>query len=112
MLDGFPRFLSYLAVMAAVTYLIRLLPLLFIRHKIKNRFIRSLLYYIPYSVLSAMTFPAIFYSTGYISSAIIGTAAAFALAFSRRGLLCVAAGAVLSVFITELIIPYVPFLAF
>ena len=56
--------LAYIAVMAGVTYLIRMLPLTVFQKKIKNRFIRSFLYYIPYAVLGAMTFPAILYSTG------------------------------------------------
>ncbi|MDY6367389.1 MAG: AzlD domain-containing protein, partial [Clostridia bacterium] len=50
--------------MAAVTYLIRFFPLVIFRKKITSRFLRSLLYYVPYAVLSAMTFPFIFYSTG------------------------------------------------
>ena len=54
----------YIAVMALVTYLIRMLPLVIFRKKIENRFIRSFLYYIPYAVLAAMTFPAVFSSTG------------------------------------------------
>ena len=57
-------FLPYLLVMAGVTYLIRDLPLVLVRKKIKNRFLQSFLYYIPYTVLSAMTFPAILYATG------------------------------------------------
>ena len=48
----------YIAVMALVTYLIRMLPLVIFHKKIENRFIRSFLYYIPYAVLAAMTFPA------------------------------------------------------
>ena len=52
-------FFLYLLVMAGVTYLIRMLPLVLCRKKIENRFIRSFLYYIPYAVLSAMTIPAI-----------------------------------------------------
>ena len=61
----------------------------------------SFLYYIPYAVLTAMTFPAIFYSTGYVISAAIGTATAIVLAYFNRGLLTVAIGAVGAVFITE-----------
>ena len=48
----------YILVMAAVTYLIRMLPLTLIRRKITNRTLRSFLYYVPYATLSAMTFPA------------------------------------------------------
>lgn len=99
----FLRFLSYLIVMAGVTYLIRLLPLLFIRRKIKNRFVCSFLYYVPYSVLSVMTFPAVFYSTGSLISAILGTVSAIFLAYKRKSLITVAAGACLAVLVCELI---------
>ena len=99
-------FLKYLVIMAGVTYLIRMLPLVFFRKKIKSRFLRSFLYYIPYAVLTVMTFPAVFYSTGYLASAIAGTAVALLLVFFRRSLIVVAAGASLSVLIAELIIPH------
>ena len=57
-------FLKYLLVMAGVTYLIRMLPLAAIRSKVKSPFVRSFLYYVPYAVLGAMTFPAVFSATG------------------------------------------------
>lgn len=50
----------YLLIMFAVTYLVRVLPLVVFRKKITNRFVRSFLAYIPYAVLAAMTFPAVF----------------------------------------------------
>ena len=53
----------YIAVMAIVTYLIRMLPLTLIKKEIKNPFIRSFLYYVPYVTLSVMTFPAIIRAT-------------------------------------------------
>ncbi len=99
-------FFLYLLVMAGVTYLVRMLPLVFFRKKIRSRFIKSFLYYIPYTVLSVMTFPAIFYSTGSVWSAAIGTAVAIVLAFFGRGLLTVAAGSAVSVLIIELIMKY------
>ena len=45
------------------SYLIRVLPLTLIRKPIKNRFIRSFLYYVPYVTLAVMTFPAIIDAT-------------------------------------------------
>lgn len=99
------RFLIYLAVMATVTYLLRLLPMLIFRHRIKNRFIRSFLYYIPYSVLTVMAIPAIFHATTYLASGIIAAVVAVALAYFKRSLIVVAAGSALSVVIAELIIP-------
>ena len=100
------KFFLYLLVMAGVTYLVRMLPLVFFRKKIESRFVRSFLYYIPYTVLSVMTFPAIFYSTGSFWSALAGTLVGILLAFLGRGLLTVAAGSALSVLIAEIIIKY------
>ena len=73
------RLALYIIVMAGVTYLIRMIPFVFCRNKIKSRFFRSFLYYVPYAVLSAMTIPAIFYSTGSYITAAAGTAAATVL---------------------------------
>ena len=89
----------YIAVMAGVTYLIRMIPFAFFGRKIKSRFFRSFLYYIPYAVLSAMTLPAIFYSTGNIYTAIAGTAVAVALAFFEMPLIVVAIAAAGAAFI-------------
>lgn len=73
----------YILTMAVVTYLIRMLPMTLVRKKINSRFIKSVLYYIPYAVLSAMTFPAVFYSTGNVMSAVCGTVTAVILAFLK-----------------------------
>ena len=80
----------YIAVMAVVTYLIRMIPFTFFGKKIKSRFFRSFLHYIPYAVLRALTIPAIFYSTGSIYTAIAGTVAAVILAFLEMPLIVVA----------------------
>ncbi|MDD3336446.1 MAG: AzlD domain-containing protein [Eubacteriales bacterium] len=84
-------FWKYLLVMAGVTYLIRMLPLAAIRGRVRSRFLQSFLYYVPYAVLGAMTFPAVFGSTGNLWSAVAGTAAALALGWFGKGLLTVAA---------------------
>lgn len=94
----------YIAVMALVTYLIRMLPLVIFRKKIENRFIRSFLYYIPYAVLAAMTFPAGFSSTGSVWSAVAGLIVALLLAFFEKGLLTVALSSCVAVFIIEFLI--------
>ncbi len=94
----------YIFVMAAVTYLIRLLPLTIIRKKIQNRFICSFLYYVPYATLSAMTFPAILYSTSSPYSAIIGFLTALLLAYKGKSLITVACAACVAVFISELVL--------
>jgi len=94
-------FFLYLAVMAGVTYLIRMLPLVLCKEKIKSRFVKSFLYYVPYAVLSAMTIPAIFYSTSYFLSAVLGLCAAVVLSLFEKKLLTVAIGACSTVFIVE-----------
>lgn len=83
----------YIAVMAVVTYLIRMLPFTLFRKKINSRFIRSFLYYIPYAVLAAMTIPAIFYSTGNVLTSVIGAAVAVILAYFKLPLIVVALAA-------------------
>ena len=107
MFDFVPNFLLYLVVMAGVTYLVRMLPLVLVRKKIENRFIRSFLYYVPYSVLSVMTFPAVFFSTGSIVSAVVGTAVAVVLAYRKKSLIVVAAFAALAVLICELVMMFI-----
>lgn len=99
----FMSFVPYLIVMAGVTYLIRVIPFVLINKKIENRFINSFLYYIPYTVLSAMTFPAILYATGSIISAAAGLLTAIFIAYKGKGLLVVAIGACLAVFVVELV---------
>ncbi len=94
----------YIAVMAGVTYLIRMIPFTLFRKKIKSRFIQSVLYYIPYAVLSAMTFPAIFYSTDNTITAAVGTVIAIILAYFKLPLTVVAISACAAAFITGLII--------
>ncbi len=90
-------------VMALTTYVIRVTPMVVFRKKITNVFIKSFLYYVPYAVLSAMTFPAIFTSTGSVISATAGCIVAVALAYFKRGLLTVAVGAAAMVFVVQMI---------
>ncbi len=93
----------YILVMAAVTYFIRLLPLTLIRKEIKNKYIRSFLYYVPYVTLAAMTFPAILTATANIWSAAVGFIAALILAYNRKSLITVSLVSCICVFLTELI---------
>lgn len=93
----------YIAVMAGITYLIRMIPFTLFRKKIKSRFLQSILYYIPYAVLSAMTFPSIFYSTDNPSTAAVGTVIAIILAYFKLPLTVVALAACLSSLITGLL---------
>lgn len=83
-------FFIYLLIMAGITYLIRVLPFVIFKGKITNKFIRRFLYYVPYAVLGAMTFPEILFSTGNYVSAAAGLIVACILAFREKSLLTVA----------------------
>lgn len=84
-------------VMAVITYAIRFLPIAVFTKKINSQFVKSFLYYIPFAVLGAMTFPSILYSTGNMYFSLAGTVAAVIPAYFEKGLLKVAVSAVLVV---------------
>ncbi len=106
---NYTRIFICIAIMALVTYLPRFAPLVIFRKRIKNRFIRSFLHYVPYAILAAMTFPEILYSTDSMISGGIGLAVGLILAFFNRSLLTVAVGASASVFIAEMIMRWAGF---
>lgn len=94
----------YIAVMAGVTYLIRMLPFVIFRKKIESKFIKDLLYYVPYAVLGAMTIPAVFYSSGSIISAVAGLVVAVILAFRNKSLITVAVAACVAAYAADWIV--------
>lgn len=94
----------YIAIMAAVTYLIRVLPLTLIRKKIENKTLRSFLFYVPYVTLAVMTFPAILHATNSIYSGIAALIAGIALAYFGVSLFGVAVISCMAVFIMEIIL--------
>ena len=97
------NFFVYLFVMAGVTYLLRMIPMVLVRKKITNRFILSFLYYIPYTVLSVMTVPAIFFATDLIP-ATVGFAVALFLGFKEKSLVTVAMLSCAAVLVTQIIL--------
>lgn len=97
------RLIGYMLVMAVTTYLIRSTPLLFFRKRIKNRFLQSFLYYVPYAVLGSMTFPSIFTSTGDLLSSCVGCVIGVILAYREKSLLTVALAASFAAYLTMLV---------
>lgn len=89
--------------MAGVTYIIRMIPMVFFKGEIKSTFIKSFLYYVPYAVLTAMTFPSVFFITGNAYSSLIGTCVALIGAASKKSLVVVAILSVLSILVFELL---------
>ncbi len=98
------RALLAVIIMALVTYIPRALPIALFRREIKSVRVKSFLNYVPYAVLGALTFPDVFESTGNVITAVCGTMTAFLLAYFKRSLVAVAAGAILTVFVTGLFI--------
>lgn len=105
-MDNF-KFIIYLAVMAGVTYLVRMLPFVLVKKRIENKFILSFLYYVPYAVLSSMTIPAILYSTANKISAAAGFAAAVVCAYFEKSLVRVAAAACAAALICEAVMKFI-----
>ncbi len=94
----------YLLVMFAMTYLVRVLPLVLVRSRISNTFIRSFLYYIPYAVLAAMTFPAVFYTAGNTAAAVGAVAVGIIVSLCGGNLVTVALSASAAVYVISLIL--------
>ena len=96
--------MSYVWIMAIVTYLIRVLPLTLVRKPIKNVTIRSFLYYVPYVTLACMTFPAIIEATQLPAAGIVALVTGIILAWKKASLFQVSMACCLMVFIVELIL--------
>ena len=97
-------FFIYLLILSGSTYLIRTLPFAFFKKPIENKFVKAFLYYIPYSVLAAMTLPAIFYSTGNVASSFVGLSLGCIFAYKGKGLTLVAVVSCLGALLSEIVI--------
>lgn len=95
---------AYILVMAGVTYLIRVLPLVLFRKEIKSKLVKSFLYYVPYAALASMTFPAILYATDSMIAAALAFAVALVLSFRGKNMVTVALVACAVVFVVERVI--------
>ena len=98
------RILTYIVIMIIVTNLIRGVPIILIRGRIRNRFLRSFLYYVPYVTLAVMTFPAIIEATQSPLAGVLALLMGIIAAICGLGLFPVAAICCIVVFVTELII--------
>lgn len=87
------RWFLLIAAMAVTTYLVRMIPFVLCRKKIQSQFLKSLIHYLPYAILSAMTIPGIFYATGDYVTAAFGFAAALILSLCECSLLCISLSA-------------------
>ena len=99
-------FVFYLLVMSGTTYLIRVLPLIFIKRKITNRFICSFLYYVPYAVLTVMAFPAVLNCTGNYISGTLAFLVCLAVAYFSKSMFAVAISGALVALASECVMRY------
>ena len=96
------RMLIYIVIMIVVTYLCKALPITLIRRQIKNRFIKSFLYYVPYVTLAVMTVPAIINATQSPWAGAIALVVGIVLAWLTENLFIVASACAVAVFVAEL----------
>jgi branched-subunit amino acid transport protein len=90
--------------MAVFTYIPRFIPLTFYRKKIKSRYIRSLLYYLPYAALGALTFPGVFSATPHLLESLAGVVTAVVLAYKGRGLVVCAVSSIVVCYIVNFLL--------
>lgn len=93
--------------MGLVMSLLRIMPILFLKKKIKNRFLQSFLAYIPFAVLTSMTFPEVFHSTSSVISASIALVAAVVLAYFGQSLIVVALSSTAVAFVVEQVMKFI-----
>ena len=84
------NFILTIIIMMLASYLPRVIPLVFVRKEIKSVFLKSVLAYMPYAVLASLTFPSIFYSTGNLITASIGTVVALLMSVFKVNMAIVA----------------------
>ena len=92
----------YIIGMWFITAIIRILPLLILRRPIKNRFLRSFFYYVPYVTLAVMTFPAIVNATASPLAGAVALVAGIVLAWIGANMITVSATCCVVVLILEL----------
>lgn len=91
-----------LVIMILTIYAIRVTPFLIFRKEIKNRWVRSFLYYVPYVTLAVMTFPAILYATNSVYSGCAALVIGILVALFGGDLFTVAISTCVAVFLVEL----------
>ena len=88
-------------VLFGISYLMRMIPLVFCKGKIKNKFLNSFLYYIPFAVMTSIIIPEVFSSTSSLASAISGVIVAVVLGLLGQNMLVIALASTAVVFVIE-----------
>jgi branched-subunit amino acid transport protein len=93
----------YILLAIIATNLIRVLPMVLIKGQIRNRFLRSFLYYMPYVTLAVMTFPDMIQTTMTPASGIVSLIAGVIAAWYGMGLFPVAAICCVIVYLMDML---------
>lgn len=94
-------------ILFVTTYFTRMLPLVFCKKPIQNTFLKSLLAYLPYAVLTSMLIPEIFNGPYGLISGILGFIVAVALSYLNRSLIVVLAVSTVVTYITMIFNPQI-----
>ncbi len=89
-------------IMFVTTYFTRMLPLVFCKGQIKNTFIKSILAYLPYAILTSMIFPEIFMDKFGLIPGILGFIIAVILSYFDLSLIIVLIFSTLATYISML----------
>lgn len=100
------NYFIYIAIMAGVTYLVRMLPITLFQKEITNIYVKSFLYYVPFAVLGCMTFPAIFKATGEVVASTVGTLIGIIFAYKEKSLVQVALVSCAAAYVTSILIGF------
>lgn len=94
-------------ILVATTYFTRMLPLFFCKKQIQNTFLRSLLAYLPYAVLTSMMIPEVFQGSYGVIPGVLGFIVATVLAYLDQSLVVVLGVSTLVTYITMLFNPQI-----
>ena len=88
-------------ILGIICWLMKIIPFIFFNGKIKNQFINSFLYYVPFAIMTSMIIPEVFHSTSSVWSAIVGVIVSIILALLNQNILVVSLISTIMVFVFE-----------
>lgn len=106
---NYQNILIITVIAAIVMYLMRMVPLVFCKGKIKNKFLRSFLSYVPFAVLTSMTIPEAFNATPNVVASTVGIVVSVILAYFGQGLLTVSVSATAVAILVNQLANYIHF---
>ena len=90
-------------ILGIICWLMKIIPFVFFKGKIKNRFLNSFLYYVPFAIMTSMIIPEVFHSTSSVWSAVVGVLVSIMLGLLEQNIIVVSLFSIVAVFIFEYI---------